>query len=280
MRFPRRFQIVRPWLRAQFKGPNPGVSVSIGEVASYLTRPGKRQRAARYVKSFERDGEYWRVSFRGLADVLYWPSCFDLDSLCEFIDEQFNARNWHQYEVEGTLVDPSDVVFDLGACEGLFALRVARRCRKVIAFEPLSQLQRAMKQTFAAFPNVEIVPMAVGQDERSIRFHCAEGASTKTSTGELEILQTSLDAFVTEHGEHIDFLKADIEGAEMAMLEGARETLIRDRPKIAITTYHLFGDSSRFSDFLRSLEVGYRFKAKGINGQGDPVMLHAWVDSR
>jgi len=232
------------------------------------------------VRALERDGDFWRIYFHDIRDPLYWPAHFDLDWVYDFIDEQFDPQNWHQYEIEGTRVEPNDVVFDCGASEGLFSLRVASRCRKVIAFEPLPDFQAALVRTFANASNVEILPFAVGRDRGTVRFHPAAGGSVKSTEGGLMVQQRNLDQVVLDKAERIDFLKADIEGAEMEMLEGARETLIRDRPKIAITTYHRKGDSKLFAEFLQLLDVGYKTKTKGTNGCGEPVMLHAWVDSR
>jgi FkbM family methyltransferase len=278
MRLPARFDIVWPWVAANLRGKTTGVSAV--DVIKYLTRPSKRQRGGRYVKAVEHDGDFWRICFHGLPDPLYWPAKFDLDWVYDFIDEQFNPQNWHQYEIDSTRVDQNDIVFDCGASEGLFSLRVARRCRKVIALEPLPDFQPALARTFARVSNVEIVPLAVGRDRRTVHFHPAAGGSVKAAAGEIEVEQTSLDEITRDRNEHVDFLKVDIEGAEMEMLEGARETLIRDLPKIAMTTYHRKGDSKRFTEFLRSLDVGYQTTTKGINGVGEPVMLHAWANPR
>jgi FkbM family methyltransferase len=76
----------------------------------------------------------------------------------------------------------------------------------------------------------------------------------------------------------IDFLKMDIEGAEIQAVEGAFPVLRRHHPQLAITTYH------RAFDYvvLRALAIsaGYRqIRPAGLTGRDDgiyrPVMLHA-----
>jgi hypothetical protein len=63
----------------------------------------------------------------------------------------------------------------------------------------------------------------------------------------------------------------------MAMLEGARETIRRCRPKIAITTYHRPDHAAKIGRLLRSIHPDYHIVVKGIeNHWGSPVMLHAW----
>ena len=78
--------------------------------------------------------------------------------------------------------------------------------------------------------------------------------------------------------EKIDFIKGDLEGFEMAVLLGARETIRRNRPKIVITVYHLENDWHQMKDYLLSLVPEYRWKLKGMVYWGKPMMLHAWVD--
>jgi hypothetical protein len=50
---------------------------------------------------------------------------------------------------------------------------------------------------------------------------------------------TTIDALVAKYQlERVDFIKMDIEGAEMAAIRGAAQTLRRFRPRMALATYH------------------------------------------
>jgi hypothetical protein len=63
----------------------------------------------------------------------------------------------------------------------------------------------------------------------------------------------------------------------MEMLEGAREVISRNKPKIAITTYHRSEHAKQISEFLLSCCPSYKIKLKGIAEDVlGPVMLHAW----
>lgn len=54
---------------------------------------------------------------------------------------------------------------------------------------------------------------------------------------------TTIDKLVSELKlERVDFIKMDIEGAEQKAIFGARETLARYRPRMAICVYHLPDD--------------------------------------
>ena len=57
----------------------------------------------------------------------------------------------------------------------------------------------------------------------------------------------------------IDFLKMDIEGAELPALIGGRELLLRSRPILAISVYHSFDDVTDIPMYLHDLLTDYKF---------------------
>lgn len=57
----------------------------------------------------------------------------------------------------------------------------------------------------------------------------------------------------------VGFIKMDIEGAELDALCGAQETILRDKPFLAICAYHRQGDVIAIMDFLHKLVPEYRF---------------------
>ena len=70
----------------------------------------------------------------------------------------------------------------------------------------------------------------------------------------------TLDDFVRVEGTRkIDFIKMDIEGAELSALQGAKETLRIFRPDLAIAVYHSLPDFWRIPQYLDELGLGYRF---------------------
>ena len=57
--------------------------------------------------------------------------------------------------------------------------------------------------------------------------------------------------------ERVDFIKADIEGAERLMLKGAQETLRRFAPKLSICTYHLPDDKEVLEALIKQANPHY-----------------------
>ncbi len=55
----------------------------------------------------------------------------------------------------------------------------------------------------------------------------------------------------------MDFIKADIEGAERKMLKGAKETLRKYAPKLSICTYHLPDDKEVLTKIILEANPAY-----------------------
>jgi hypothetical protein len=80
----------------------------------------------------------------------------------------------------------------------------------------------------------------------------------------------------------VDFIKADVEGWEMAILEGAADTIRMFQPRMALTVYHQGNDWRQMVRFARRLAPECRYRVKGMSlatNPPQPVMLHLWVDS-
>jgi hypothetical protein len=76
----------------------------------------------------------------------------------------------------------------------------------------------------------------------------------------------------------IDFIKMDIEGAELAALHGAEQTLKRFRPKLAITVYHQLADFWEIPQYIESLGLGYRFYLRHFTIHAEETVLFAESD--
>ena len=73
----------------------------------------------------------------------------------------------------------------------------------------------------------------------------------------------TLDSFVRENKlERVDFIKADIEGFERHMLQGAQETLRKFAPKLALCTYHLPDDPQVLENLIKQANPNYNVVQK------------------
>ena len=65
-----------------------------------------------------------------------------------------------------------------------------------------------------------------------------------------------MDDIITEQ---IDFLKTDIEGAEMSALRGGKNLIVNSRPILAISIYHSLDDIVDIPCYLNALLKNYKF---------------------
>jgi FkbM family methyltransferase len=146
------------------------------------------------------------------------------------------------------------VVLDAGAHAGQFTKLFARIATegRVYAIEPGSYARAILRTAIWArrLANVSVVPVALGAESRLAQLHIpvkASGAAGfglshfglpetrwRRVTAEL-VAQTTIDELVAALAlDRLDFIKADIEGGELRLLEGAARALDRFRPRLLI----------------------------------------------
>ncbi|MCX6220525.1 MAG: FkbM family methyltransferase [Bacteroidia bacterium] len=152
-------------------------------------------------------------------------------SFNELRREQDN-RSPHCYETDGFVVEKSDVLVDIGAAEGIFALSNIEQAGRIVLFESGKEWIEPLKATFAPWKEkVTIVNKFAGN----------------VTNGKCVTLD---DYFLP--GEKLSFLKIDVEGAESLLLSGCRRILSEVRPlKVAICTYHKDEDERELNETLK-----------------------------
>jgi len=140
------------------------------------------------------------------------------------------------------LVDPDRVAVNAGANKGVWSHLLAKRCGTVHAFEPNPKLFTVLKK--CAGGNVTCHPLALSDESGTARLNVPVGHggySNQRGTlrqldedepfGAVEVKTARLDEL--ELGD-VGFIKINVEGHELKVLRGARETLTRCRPNLII----------------------------------------------
>jgi FkbM family methyltransferase len=135
---------------------------------------------------------------------------------------------------------------DIGAHHGLYSILAAQLVRpggKVVAIEPAPQVYRRLRLHLGLNGCREVTALqtAVGPTEGEAVLHMPSrgvdtvsslrrSAMTETRTQEVRVTLQSLDQIAArELGGVVDFVKLDVEGAEMDVLDGAIATLSQKR---------------------------------------------------
>jgi FkbM family methyltransferase len=254
------------------------------EMAGRLMKPTAAKRAAKWISRIEARDGWLLVHYRGLETPLFWPEEFGRERLFQVTAETMDPQDWHHYEWGPTPIREEDVVVDCGAAEGLFSLLAVRRCRRLLAVEPLPRFLQALALTLAPFSKAAIYPFALSDSEGTAALvadglRSSIGAAAPAMPGPAAVSVRTIDSLFFDAGIPVTYLKADLEGSEPRMLAGARRTIAACLPRIAVTTYHALGHAAWIADFLRSIDPRYRIAVKGLERTwGEPVMLHARID--
>jgi FkbM family methyltransferase len=176
-----------------------------------------------------------------------------------------------------------DVVVDAGAWTGHFTIVAARLVGSqggVIAIEPQKVMCERLRRRLdrlglwnvkvvesALFDSISVIAAPRGT---SSGFNVFEQACD-TDDSETVTLRTLDDILTTLGADRINFIKMDIEGAELEALAGMRVTLSSRHPFLAVASYHMregATTSSRVEQILTS--AGYSART------GHPSHLTTW----
>lgn len=138
----------------------------------------------------------------------------------------------------GRFLRPGDTVIEIGAADGdytaVYAAHVGSSGR-VIAVDPHPDHVRQLEALAVAWPQVTVVPMAVGSIEGEAPFFHDAGNPKRSSLystnvsvpGRVsQVRMTTIDALVLSLGVIPALIQIDAQGAEASILAGAQATLV------------------------------------------------------
>jgi len=204
-----------------------------------------------------------------------------------YIDGMFERDCWNFVK---RLLRPGMIVFDLGANFGQYTLLAAQSVSEhghVHSFEPSERIfhelefnvglnglsKRCTLNRLAVSDTAGTAKLS--RYEEGAEVYGSIGAHRRSEAnvvGYEDVRTVRLDDYAEENGiDHVDFVKIDIEGAELPALKGAERLFSRkDAPLILLEMGDVNTDgfgykSSNLWDYLESL--GYRIYFLGPNGE-------------
>jgi len=181
---------------------------------------------------------------------------------------------YHQVQIK-----KGDIVIDAGANIGMFSALASHLGGIVYAFEPVKEIrEKYLEKTAQLNPNINIVPLALSNNNGETLIKGGIGDSSiiferqKDDTFSEIVKTITLDDWVKQNNiPKVDFIKADIEGAERLMLEGTQWVLKTYAPKLAICTYHLPDDKEVLTNLILQANPNYKIEYAWKK-------LYAWVE--
>jgi FkbM family methyltransferase len=196
----------------------------------------------------------------------------------------------YRFARSGVVVEAADddLVLDGGGAWGDTALYFADRAPagKVFTFEPEAQNLEVLHRNLARNPRltarIEVVERALW-NESGERLHLPAagpgtriGGAASPGTAVTVVESIAIDDWLAESGaRRVDFIKMDIEGAEIPALSGARRTIRDCSPRLAIATYHSIHELLTIPALLAELHPGYDLHLAHATIHGEETIVFA-----
>jgi hypothetical protein len=191
---------------------------------------------------------------------MYFPKGWEEDEVQNYYNRlliEQDADSPHRYESDSIRVNNRDILADIGAAEGIFALANIEKSEKVYLFECDNDWIKALEKTFE--PWKEKITLV----NKFVSDHTKGNSIT-------------LDDYL--NGKDINFIKADIEGDETRLLKGAKKTLARmEKLQMVLCTYHKEKDAEELQQELTRQNFRTEFSKRYMLFIYDPELQKPYL---
>jgi hypothetical protein len=225
------------------------IDSEIFEIANYFKTCGFSVFPYGFIKKYhESDVDVFFDKMTGTLFVLhgnkklYFPEGWNIDRIRAYynglrIEQDKNSP--HKYEANEFVVQEGDVIADVGAAEGIWALNYVEKAEKIFLFECSQEWIKALEKTFEPWKEKVVI---------------ANKYISNINDGK----NVTLDSFFDK--KRIDFIKADIEGMEIKLLEGSKYILANNgKLKLLLCTYHKKDDGEKIKEILEKNDFKTEF---------------------
>lgn len=150
----------------------------------------------------------------------------------------------HELSVLGEIMRPGGTAIDAGANQGVFAYAFSRIAAQVEAFEPNPDYARFAQRMLGRRARVHqlalsdkagraefVVPLGDDGTVLHLGGTLSDGGAATAKSMRFDVELRTIDSFGFRD---VRAIKVDVEGSELAVLAGGRETILRDRPPLIV----------------------------------------------
>ena len=190
-----------------------------------------------------------KKTFRG-----YW-----LGNISNQLGEIVYSNAAH-YLINGFIPERGAVVFDCGVFDGGTATVFSEMGYKVYGFE-IDRANYERSINVAKEKNFVVEYLGLGSYKHEGRYNLQGHSGNRLiENGKEKVPVTTIDAYVREKSlPSVDFIKMDVEGAELDILKGAKISIARFKPILALSAYHKLDDFWTLMNFVKSIRPDYEF---------------------
>ena len=165
-------------------------------------------------------------------------------------------------------ISKNEIFVDVGAFDGdtikLFIDATENKFKKIYCFEPDNKSYLYLKKFVDKKKDKRIRVFKCGLDlkKATVFFTNDGGLGSKISNSGEKIEIIDMDSILKDK---ITLVKMDIEGCEIDALLGSKKTIINNKPKLAICTYHNLADLWEIPLLIKKINPGYKIYLRHYN---------------
>lgn len=185
-----------------------------------------------------------------------------------------------QYFNPGFMVFEEEEVFvDVGAYNMATIMELQNYCKKikkVYAFEPDPENYKNCERILERLDvEVDLIPYGTWSKRKHLYFNALNSSTSMVAeAGEMCIEVMPIDDAIDPF-ERVTFIKMDVEGSELESLKGAKRTILKDNPKLAICIYHKPEDMLTLPLYIKSLVPEYKLYLRHHSRWDNETVLYA-----
>lgn len=192
----------------------------------------------------------------------------------------FTARSGWQY-FDFFQANENEIFIDAGVYDAMTSVEFARwtnnNYKKIYLFEISKAHEKMCRRNLEKYGinNYELIMMGTWSKRDKVLFEENGGeAGGYVSEGNGTVDVISIDEQLA--GSEATFIKMDVEGSEYQSLLGAKKTIQKYKPRLAISAYHKIGDFIELPALLSEINPEYHFAYRHYATNMWETVLYAW----
>lgn len=184
------------------------------------------------------------TSFRNNFDLKYMKD-YKVDEKGQYFEDFLNLQD-------------GEVFIDAGGFDGQTSIEFIKYCpnyKAIYIFEPSEKNLAKAKENLKEYKNIEFISKGLSNKKDILKFDTESGSVSSISEyGTVMIEIDTLDSMVVEK---VSFIKMDIEGWESMAIQGMKNHILNDHPKMAISVYHKVDDFWKIPEQILAIRDDY-----------------------
>ncbi len=204
----------------------------------------------------------------------------DINSIIELAEpvQYFTELTYEKYSA-------NEIFVDCGAFNGDTIVQyrnfTGNNYKRIYAFEPMEDNLSLLYGRTKDVDRLTVINRGTWNKEDVLTFSNNTSASQIDENGTVEVPVDSIDHVVGD--DKVTFIKMDIEGSEYEALLGAKNTIEKNMPKLAICVYHKYDDIPKLLNCIKSMENGnkkYNYYLRHYSNSAYETVMYAIPDKK